>query len=52
MLSLERKTAEPPTAQRSKALLQTLAALLLEALGQGVADASRKEGADESEDHA
>ena len=52
MLSLERGTAKPPTAPRSTALLHTLAALLLEALGRDDAAARGKDGADEPEDHA
>jgi hypothetical protein len=52
MLSLERGTAKPPTAPRSTALLQTLADLLLEALGRDDVDAGMREGAGEPEDHA
>jgi hypothetical protein len=50
--SLERGTAKPPTAPRSTALLHTLAALLLEALGRDDVDAGMREGAGEPEDHA
>ena len=51
-LSLERGTAKPPPAPRSAALLHTLAALLLEALGRDDVDAGMREGAGEPEDHA
>jgi hypothetical protein len=50
VLDLEPGTAEPPIAPESKALLEALADLLLEALGREETDG--QEGGDESQDHA
>jgi hypothetical protein len=50
-LNLERRTAEPPIAPGSTALLEALADLLLEALGGEKAQVSGQEGADDAEDH-
>ena len=51
-LRLEPEAAEPPPVPGSEALLRALADLLLAALGGGEADAKRREGEDEPEDHA
>ena len=52
MLPLEPEATKPPPVEGSKALLQALADLLLAALGGDAADAERREGGDEPEDHA
>jgi hypothetical protein len=51
-LELEPSPAEPPIAPGSKALLEALADLLLEALGRGETKDGGQEGGDESQDHA
>ena len=51
-LQLEPETAKPPPMPGSKALLQAVADLLLAALGDDEADAERRKGGDEPEDHA
>ena len=51
-LRLEPEAAEPPPMPGSKALLQAVADLLLAALGDDEADAERRKGGDEPEDHA
>jgi hypothetical protein len=48
VLNLEPAPAKPPIAPGSKALLEALADLLLEALGREETDASGQEGGDES----
>jgi hypothetical protein len=53
VLSLEREVRAPPTAEKSEALLQALADLLLGALGHEVEElATESGGGNESEDHA
>jgi hypothetical protein len=52
VLDLEPSTAEPPIAPRSKALLEALADLLLEALGREETEPGGQEGGDECPDHA
>ena len=52
VLDLEPGTAEPPIAPGSKALLEVLADLLLEALGREETEVDGQESGDESEDHA
>jgi hypothetical protein len=51
-LQLEPETAKPPPMPGSRALLQAVADLLLAALGDDEADAERRKGGDEPEDHA
>jgi hypothetical protein len=48
VLNLEPGPAEPPIAPGSKALLEALADLLLEALGREETEVSGQEGGDES----
>ena len=54
VLDLERTVAHPPTACGSKVLVEALADLLLEALGDRSATEATREtgGVDEPEDHA
>lgn len=52
VLPLERETTTPPIVPGSKALLQAVADLLVGALGSEKKEVSRKEDADEPEDHA
>lgn len=52
MLDLEAGTAEAPIAPGSKALLEALADLLLEALGREETEVGGQEGGDDSQDHA
>ncbi len=52
VLPLERETTMPPIVPGSKALLQAVADLLVGALGSEKEEVSRKEDADEPEDHA
>jgi hypothetical protein len=52
MLDLEPGTAEAPIAPGSKALLEALADLLLEALGREETEVGGQEGGDDSQDHA
>ncbi len=50
VLELERRVPEPPIERSTKGLVETLADLLLEALGTGAALGTG--GADEQQDHA
>ena len=52
MLDLEPGTAEVPIAPGSKALLEALADLLLEALGREETEVGGQEGGDDFQDHA
>ena len=52
VLDLEPGTAEPPIAPGSKALLEALADLLLEALGREETEVDGQGGGNEFEDHA
>jgi hypothetical protein len=52
MLDLEPGAAEVPIAPGSKALLEALADLLLEALGREETEVGGQEGGDDSQDHA
>jgi hypothetical protein len=52
VLDLEPGPAEAPIAPGSKALLEALADLLLEALGREETEVDGQEGGDESQDHA
>lgn len=52
MLDLEPGTAEVPIVPGSKALLEALADLLLEALGREETEVGGQEGGDDSQDHA
>jgi len=53
MLNLEREVRAPPVGQESELLLQTLADLLLGALGHDIEEtASEIGGTNESEDHS
>jgi hypothetical protein len=52
VLDLEPGAAEAPIAPGSKALLEALADLLLEALGREETEVGGQEGGDDSQDHA